>query len=271
MTAKGRIVWTLAVSLAWLCSYPCFADEILFQNPKGLQTGTVVGENDQSVTIRFPRDAIKSIIRSGNEGAASPSGRVLWEEGKDYLILKIPRSSIQILRQENAAGTAPMEPGPTSSGLSRTNEQAIRPEGVPEAAGKAGREQISGSSANRDVLRELLHEEMGSVEGTILWQGKPLQNRGVKIVLERYTGFSLAAVRKWFSADKGKTPQDEVVLETRTDSRGHYVFHDVPPGSYRLYWMPDKRTGWIRRLRATPDIDVTTGNLTVENVPEKNQ
>jgi hypothetical protein len=33
--------------------------------------------------------------------------------------------------------------------------------------------------------------------------------------------------------------------------------------------MPDANTGWIRRLREKPDIEVVSGNLTVENVPEK--
>jgi len=115
----------------------------------------------------------------------------------------------------------------------------------------------------------LLREETGSVEGVILWQGEPLRNREVKIVLERYIGFSLAALKEWFSANKWESPQGEMALETRTDSHGRYVFHETPPGYYRLYWMPDKNTGWIHRLREKPDIEVTTGNLTVENVPEK--
>jgi hypothetical protein len=98
---------------------------------------------------------------------------------------------------------------------------------------------------------------------------KPLRNRKVKIVLEKYTGFSQAALEKWFATENEKSPQDGIVLETQTDSKGHYVFHEVPPGYYRLYWIPDTDTGWIRRLREKPDIEVITGKMTVENVPEK--
>jgi hypothetical protein len=269
MTTKRRTVAALLISLVCLSSFPCLADEILFQDQKGVQTGVVVGEDDQSVTIRFPRDAIKSITRS-EKGPSTPlTGKVIWEEGKDYLILKIPRRSIRVVSQETRAGTAAEEQEPSLSGLSRGNENAVQSEGPSEATGKNGSEQTSGSSKNKDTLQKLLREETGSVEGVILWQGKPLQNREVKIVLERYIGFSLAALKEWFSADKNKSSQGEIVLETRTDSHGRYIFHETPPGYYRLYWIPDEKTGWVHRLREKPDIEVTTGNLTVEDVPEK--
>jgi len=269
MTAKRPTVSALVISLVCLFSFPCLADEIVFQDQKGLQTGVVLAEDDQSVTIRFSRDAIKSITRS-RKGPSTPlTDKVIWEEGKDYLILKIPRSSIRVIPQETRAGTAAEKQEPSLSALSRGNENAVRSEAPPETTTKAGSEQTSGSPTNRDTLQKLLREETGSVEGVILWQGKPLENREVKIVLERYTGFSLAALKKWFTAGKEKSSQGEIILETRTDSHGHYVFHEAPPGYYRLYWMPDKNSDWIRRLREKPDIEVTTGNLTVENVPEK--
>lgn len=260
MTAKRRKGFVSVIILSLLFSFPCFADEILFQKQKGSQTGVVVGEDNQSVTIRFPKEAIKSINRSGDEHSAPFSGKVIWEEGKDYLILKIPRRSIRVVPQKTRAEIPSMKP---------ESEKTARPEEAPEKIGKAETGPVSGFPANTDVHQELLNEEMGSVEGVIMWQGKPLKNRKVKIVLERYTGFSLAALRQWFAADKKKSPQDEIVLETQTDSRGRYVFQKAPPGYYRLYWMPDTKTGWIRRLREKPDIEVVSGNRTVENVPEK--
>jgi hypothetical protein len=269
MTEKRRIGLVLAIILIGLFSLPCFADEILFQNQKGAQTGVVVGEDDRSVTIRFPKEAIKSVTKSKEEPSTPLSGNVIWEEGKDYLILKIPRGSIRVVTQKTRALAPSMKQESVTTGLSQKNEKEVRPEETPEKIGKAGDEHRSAPPANMNAHQELLKEEMGSVEGVIMWQKKPLKNRKVKIVLERYTGFSLAALEEWFAADTKKSSQDGIVLETQTDSKGHYVFHEVPPGYYRLYWIPDTDTGWVRRLREKPDIEVKTGNLTVGNVPEK--
>jgi hypothetical protein len=269
MRAKRRTGFVCVIILSLLFSSPCLADEILFQNQKVSQTGVVIGEDDQSVTIRFPKEAIKSIKKSGDEHAAPFSGKVIWEEGKDYLILKIPRRSIRVVPQKTRAEIPSVKQEPVSTDFSQKSEKATRPEEASEKIGKTGTGSVSGIPANMDAHRELLKEEMGSVEGVIMWQGKPLKNRKVKIVLERYTGFSVAALKKWFAAGEKKSLQDEIVLKTQTDSRGHYVFHEAPPGYYRLYWMPDKETGWIRRLREKPDIEIVSGNRTVENVPEK--
>ncbi|MGA8179841.1 MAG: hypothetical protein WB792_07255 [Desulfobacterales bacterium] len=269
MTAKRPIGLVVVIILTGLFSFPCFADEILFQNQKGVQTGVVVGEDDQSVTIRFPKATIKSVRRSGGEPSTPLAGKVIWEEGKDYLILKIPRRNIRVITSKTPALAPSMKQESEIPDWSQKGGKAVRSEGSPERIGKTGIEHLSGFPASMDAHQELLKEEMGSVEGVIMWQEKPLKNRQVKIVLERYTGFSPAALEKWFATDKEKSPQDGIVLETQTDSKGHYVFHEAPPGYYRLYWMPDKDTGWVRRLREKPDIEVTTGNLTVENVPEK--
>ena len=271
MIAMRRLPLVFGIFLTLLLSFPCFADEIMFLNQKGSQTGVIVGEDDQSVTIRFPKETIKSINRSGDEHATHFSGKVIWEEGKDYLILKIPRSSIQIVPQKPGAVIPSIKQESVSTEFSQKDEKEVRTEAPPERIKKDGAQHRSGFPVEMNTHQELLKEEMGSVEGVIIWQGKPLKNHQVKIVLERYTGFSLAALKKWFAAEKEKSPHDGIVLETQTDSKGHYVFHEVPPGYYRLYWMPDIKTGWIRRLREKPDIEVTTGNLTVEDVPEKNR
>ena len=262
MTVKRRIGLVFLITLFCLFTLPCLADEIQFQSLKDSQTGVVVGEDNQSITIRFPKSAIKSVKKTVDESSTALSGQVIWEEGKDYLILKIPRKSIRIVPQKTQA-LAP------SIGLSQKDEKTPLSEGPPEGLGKTGTEHASGFPAKMNAHQELLKEEMGSVEGVIKWQNEPLKNRKVKIVLERYTGFSPAALEKWYSDDKEKSLKNGIVLETQTDSNGRYIFHEAPPGYYRLYWMPDAKTGWIRRLREKPDIEVTTGNLTVENVPEK--
>ena len=257
------------IILICLFYFPCFADEILFQNQKAFQTGVVVGEDNQSVTIRFPKKAIKSINRSGDEHATPSSDKVIWEEGKDYLILKIPRRIIRIVPQKKRAEIPLMKQESGITDNLHKDEKAIGSEVSPEKTGTTGTEHVSSFPAKKNVQREMLKEEMGSVQGVIIWQDKPLKNRPVKIVLERYTGFSFAAVEKWIATDKEKSPRDGIVLKTQTNSKGYYIFQEVPPGFYRLYWMPDAKTGWIRRLREKPDIEVISGNLSVENVPEK--
>jgi len=269
MTVKRQTGMVFVIILFCLFALPCLADEIQFQNQKGSQTGVIVGEDDQSITIRFPKSAIKSVKKSVDESSTAISGQVIWEEGKDYLILKIPRQSIRIIPQKTRALAPSMTQKSASIDLSQKDEKATLSEEPPEIVGKTGTEHFSGSPAKMYAQQELLKEEMGSVEGVILWQNEPLKNRKVKIVLERYTGFSQAALERWFSDDKEKSLKNGIVMETQTDSNGRYIFHEAPPGYYRLYWMPDAKTGWIRRLREKPDIEVTTGNLTVENVPEK--
>ena len=269
MIVQRRRGLVFVIILFCLFALPCLADEIQFQNQKGSQTGVVVGEDNQSITIRFPKSAIKSVKKTADESSTTRSDQVVWEEGKDYLILKIPRQSIRIVPQKTRALAPSMTQKSASIDLSQKDEKATLSEEPPEIVGKTGTEHFSGSPAKMYAQQELLKEEMGSVGGVILWQNEPLKNRKVKIVLERYTGFSQAALERWFSDDKEKSLKNGIVMETQTDSNGRYIFHEAPPGYYRLYWMPDAKTGWIRRLREKPDIEVTTGNLTVENVPEK--
>jgi hypothetical protein len=33
--------------------------------------------------------------------------------------------------------------------------------------------------------------------------------------------------------------------------------------------MPDPQTGWVRRLRENPDFEIISGNVIVQNIPEK--
>ena len=126
------------------------------------------------------------------------------------------------------------------------------------------------SSETLSTTEQLLQEEMGSVTGVISWKNKPLANRDVRIRLERYTGSAWGALIKMFGGDESQSAQKkEISLKTQTDSLGGYKFEHVPPGQYRLSWMPDAETGWIRRLREKPDFEVSPGGLAIQNIPEK--
>lgn len=63
----GRLPWGgifAGVLLSAVLAFPPGqADEIRFRTGAGVQTGTVLEENGGTVTIRFPREAIESIVR----------------------------------------------------------------------------------------------------------------------------------------------------------------------------------------------------------------
>lgn len=269
MIPPGLILWVFAVSLSCLFSFSCLADEIQFQNQQGIQHGVVVGQDEQSVVIRFPREAIKSISRDENESPEPSSDKVIWEMGKDYLTLKIPRGNIQFNPQgpskvATAAGTESLSPGLSQISEKGTVEEEQKPRGLEKAEVK----DTHAFQKDMNVQQRMLQEEMGRVEGVIMWKGNPLQNSQVKIILERYTGFSEAALKK-FEVDEGSSSENEIVLKTTTDSKGHYGFNEAPPGYYRLYWKPDEITGFVHRLREDPDLEVISGNLTTLDIPGK--
>jgi hypothetical protein len=226
---------------------PAFADTIVFQHPNMPQRGTVVGEDESSVTIRFPRTAVKSIGKSSAKSSAA-ANRVILEEKGGFHILKIPDHLLQIrtpAKTEDAAG---------AQQNSRNVQQTTPADEEKQAP---------------TVQHQLLEEEMGGVQGTIRWQGQPLRGN-VKIVLTRYTGFSFAAMLKMFSSDSASASNEkEVVLTTATDGRGHYIFPTAPPGFYRLYWQPAGEKDWIHRLRDKPDFEVVAGRTASLNIPAK--
>ena len=269
MTAKKQTGPAAVLFLALVLSAPSMADEILFQNPDTPQTGVVMDEDDQSVTIRFHKSAIKSMTRSGQAAPVNSPDQVIWEKGRDYYILKIPRRSIRMVPSRTDKGPAPVGGEATVHGQTPTADMRNGSSGRPEEIPSRRIERTPASKAKLDTQQELLREEMGRVQGSIWWRGAPLVERPVKIVLERYTGFSLAALNKLFLSGNKASGPNPIMLQTRTDSQGRYAFPEAPPGTYRLYWMPDKKTGWIRRLREAPDIDVNSASLTVADIPAK--
>jgi hypothetical protein len=196
---------------------PARADEIRFRNGSDVQTGTVLEENGGTVTVRFPREAIESIVRDGR-----------------------PR--------EEAPGPA-RPPGLEE----RVRELEKKVESLPAAAspspGEAG----------------------GGVEGIIRWKGRPLSHARVMIVPAKYAGRPPAPGPKAHPGIAGSPPGGgkDASHETETDAAGRYRFDRIPAGEYLLYWMPDGRTGWVRRLRDTADLEVVPGGMTVLNIPEE--
>jgi hypothetical protein len=241
--------------MGWFPSYS-FANEVLSKD-KGVQASTVMNEDKQTVTDRFTTDSNRSVVRS-------QPGVLLAQKSDTQLILeKLERLEQRIERLEKR------QEEPKQSGISP--RVPLLPEGKQEGTKEIGSASLPEPSKKSTVHEQLLLEELGRVQGLILWQGKPLANGKVRIELEKYTGVSWASVKKMFSGNEKESYESDqgVSLSTQTDSKGLYAFEKVPPGTYRLYWWPDFKTGWVHRLREKPDFEVVSGKLTIQNIPER--
>lgn len=239
---------TLAVCILLILMSPepsALADTIVFQDPQAQQNGTVVGEDDTSVTVRFSKSVIQSIQRRPGNSPVIDGGKVILEKRDGFHILKIPDHLFQT--------------GSTAAGQ---DNNGLRQDASPSPSLAPGNQAST-------IQDQLIEEEMSPLQGTIIWQGRPLRGN-VKIVMTKYTGFSFASLQKVYSS--GPTPRsqgDDIVFTTRTDDRGHYAFEKVPPGFYRLYWQPAGETDWIHRLREKPDFEVVAGRMNIQNIPAK--
>ena len=199
----------IALSFALILSR-AQADEIRFKTGGGVQTGIVLEEGEGTVTLRFPREAIESITRTGGKPE---------EERK---------------------------PGPVPSLEERVRKLETELDSLSVAdSPKPGR------------------EGAGGVEGVIHWKNRPLSHGKVMIVRARTAGVSppVTDMGRAGGVERGDR------YETETDEGGRYRFERVSPGEYLVYWMPDGKTGWVRRLREKPDLDVVRGSVTVLNIP----
>ena len=129
----------------------------------------------------------------------------------------------------------------------------------------AVRQSATAISKKESLGEQLVEGEKGGVEGVIRWKGKPLVRSDVMVVLMRYTGISLASLKKAHS--EGRDKDRGIYFETTTDALGRYRFEKVPPGEYLFYWKPDAETGWVRRMNDKSDVEVLPGKMMVLNIP----
>jgi len=184
---------------------------------------------------------------------AVQAGTVLEDDGGTVTV-RFPRESIESIRRtpRESGGEAQRAPVP---GLEERVRELEKKVGSPPApVPPPGR------------------EEAGGAEGVIRWKERPLSRGRVMIVLAKSAGLPPEAREKARAGIAGapvKAINDR--FETETDDAGHYRFERVPPGDYLIYWMPNPETGWIRRLRDKPDLEVVAGGVAVLNIPaEKN-
>jgi hypothetical protein len=99
-----------------------------------------------------------------------------------------------------------------------------------------------------DKERTYEAENYGRVTGRMLFKNKPLPGCQVKIImLEKWGIFG--------AAKKG------MQLEAITDENGRYLFEQVSPGGYKMYWKRPGESSWIRSIKMEPDIFVEAGEL----------
>lgn len=227
-----------------------FAEGINLKD-KVIPAGVLAGEDVKTVPIQVPKESTQSIEK--NKKVDPPAGKTEAQllEKIDALQKRVERLE-RLLEESRKADVAP------APGFGGKTEEGLKAGSLPD----------SPALKSTAIHEQLLREELGQVEGVILWQGKPLADGNVRIELEKYTGFSLTSVKKMFSGDEKGSVDQGLSLSTKTDSQGRYAFARVPPGSYRLYWWPDFKTGWVHRLREKPDFEVISGKVTVQNIPE---
>ncbi len=229
MRIIGLTMWMVALS-----TFPCQADEITFKR-QGIQFGTVLEQDEQTITVRFAQEAIKSVVMGQKEVS---SGKKTPDPELATTLLQLQKRMAQLEKKLEQNKKADISPSP-------------------------------GPSTNGKTIEQLLKDEMGRVKGVILWGGKPLVDGGVAITIDTYTGFSWASLKRMFSKNKNKSSDQGVTLKTQTDSQGRYIFEEAPPGWYRLYLLPNSETGWVRRLAEKPDFEVIAGQLTIHNFPRE--
>lgn len=104
------------------------------------------------------------------------------------------------------------------------------------------------------------NSSLGRVKGRFLQKGKPLPSCKVRVIKLTKEGGA------YF-----KDTESSKSIESITDRYGIYIFEDVPPGLYKLYWKPQMEASWIRRVSMEPDVRVKAGEIAYLDDVETNQ
>ena len=199
-----------------------------------------------------PKEVVGDIKTSPREKTgAEKDSRLLTKPLNTEDVITKERLSVRGVEGKSAAGVkreAPSEdtsvprPGDMAYGITQKSEK--------EASGKM--EYVASQETKNMRILVAQDSRLGNVEGKIFQNGKPLKNCQVKLVMMENVGF----LTKEYHTVEGASE-----IESVTDDHGVYHFANIPPGQYKIYWMPPSETGWIRRLKMDPDAVVESGKL----------
>ena len=169
------------------------------------------------------------------KGALRGTPSTVLEETDAYVLVKIPKS--EVVRIERSAASAV----PPEASAKDTQPAPVSSRGAPKAETQ---HEATAESQEPDK------RETGSAVGRMLWKGRPVAGCRVKVLLLSTLGFLKV------------TKLNDVGREDISDKGGFYRFEELPPGRYKLYWVPPGGSHWIRRLRLNPDFEVRPNEQT---------
>ncbi|MEK6729176.1 MAG: hypothetical protein AABY76_04025 [Planctomycetota bacterium] len=197
-----------------------------------------------------PKDVVGDVKTSLQAKTGSEkNSRLQTKPLNDEDVVTKERLSARNIEGESAAGVkreAPLED--TSARKPEGKTFGIAPKSEKEASDKV--ENVASHETKNMRMPVVQDSKPGNVEGKIFQNGKPLKNCQVKLILMEKVGF----LTKEYHTVEGASE-----IESVTDDHGVYHFASIPPGQYKMYWMPSSETGWVRRLKMDPDVVVESG------------
>lgn len=241
MTHRLPIFSTILLVVA-VCSLQggslVFSDQVYFTGEEEPRTGQVIEETPEGFVVRFPKDAIQRIeadqLPAKTDNAAL-QGKVIWQENERYITISFPKEHVA----RSIAETTP--------------DAGLVTEDIPDM-------QAMPSMSSPFPARASMTTSTGTVQGKVVWDGQPLRNCEVRVVMVGSPSPMLRAARLLQRDQQDEPPQVSKV--TRTNAHGQYTFDGIIPGEYDVYWRPAGKKGWVRRLKEYPDLLVMTGEPT---------
>ncbi len=97
------------------------------------------------------------------------------------------------------------------------------------------------TSSSRQVTERT---QGGEIRGRLSHNGRPLRNCQVALI----------PLKKRVGSYSVLHSEERHLVTTSAD--GEYVFVNVPPGPYKLTWLPNGQRQWVRRVQIRPDVHV---------------
>ncbi len=239
----GKSIKTLVKQFSDAKSYP----DVVFMISPGITIVCKIKEvTEDAVQVLIPASGISS-LKTGVQPPAKPVGDApvsrISDKPKDVF------GDLKISPQEKT-GTENYSRLQTEP-LNRVGRISDKPKDVLGDVKTSPQEKTGIENDSRLQTKPLNPDnKLGSVEGRVFQNGKPLKSCQVKLVMMEKYGYL---------TNEYRIVEGAMEIESVTDEHGIYYFANVPPGKFKLFWMPPSETGWVRRLKMDPDVVVKSG------------